>query len=63
MPPGAFVYRRINRDRILQELEESVRTLGPESPYYASRLFGANRAECELAIQKLKEFAAQLRWR
>lgn len=61
-PPGCFAYRERNRLRILQEIQDSLRIQGTKSPYCAERLFGANKDECEAAIQRLREFVTQLGW-
>jgi len=62
MPPGAFGYRQSNRERILEEIEESLRSNGQESPYCSARLLGLDVGECRKAIQDLREFVGRLGW-
>ena len=58
--PGAFEYRYINRDRIFQEIEESLSTLKAESPYVKSRIFGETFEECQQGLVPFKYFISSL---
>ena len=64
-PPGAFGYRNQNRQRILQEIEESLSTLQDESPFVESRIFGVTAEICRRHFDAFKEFSDNLvaRWR
>ena len=55
-PAGAFGYRHENRNRILQEIEESLSTMQAESPYVTSGIFGETVAECQQGVEALKQF-------
>ncbi|MDE0043174.1 MAG: SIR2 family protein [Candidatus Poribacteria bacterium] len=62
-PPGAFGYRHENRNRILQEIEESLSTMQAESPYVTSGIFGETVEECNQGVKALKKFIPRLGWR
>ena len=62
-PAGAFGYRRENRDRIFQEIEESLSTMQTESPYVTSGIFGKTVEECQQGVEALKQFIPRLGWR
>ena len=62
-PAGAFGYRRENRDRIFQEIEESLSTMQTESPYVTSGIFGKTAEECQQGVEALKQFIPRLGWR
>ena len=61
-PPGAFGYRYENRNRILQEIEESLSAMQAESPYVASGIFGETAEECKQGLEGLKQFIPRLGW-
>ncbi len=61
--PGAFGYRSGNRNRILQEIEESLSTMQAESPYVTSGIFGETVAKCQQGVKALKQFIPTLYWR
>ena len=61
-PLGAFGYREANRERILGEIEESLRISGEESPYRVARLFGSSVAECQKAVLSLRELVTRMGW-
>lgn len=54
-PPGAYGYRRDNAQRIIDEIENSLKS-GDASPYVASRIFGDSAAECQRQLELFKEF-------
>ena len=55
-PFGSFVYRTQNRMQILEEIEGSISTLGRESSFVRSGIFGETREECTVSIEQFKEF-------
>ncbi len=55
-PPGAFGYRRQNRDRVLQEIEESISKLKGESPFVKSGIFGETPEACTEGLAAFKDF-------
>ena len=62
-PPGTFGYRRDNRSRIFQEIEESLLSKRAESPYVKSGIFGENLAlECQQGVEALRQFIPKLNW-
>lgn len=61
-PPGAYGYRGDNRERVLTQIEASIRTDGDGSQYVAARLFGDTAAECTTAIKSFREFVGGFHW-
>ena len=61
-PAGAFGYRQQNRQRILEEMEESVSTLGDKSLFVESHIFGDTAETCQQGFDALKEFCGRLQW-
>lgn len=59
-PPGAFCYRRENRERVLQEIEESMAKLKGESPFVKSGIFGETAEACVQGLTAFKEFASKI---
>ena len=59
-PPGAFVYRGQNRERILQEIEESISTLEDRSPFVESNILGETAVICRRHFDAFKEFSDKL---
>jgi hypothetical protein len=59
-PPGAFGYRRQNRDRFLQELEESISGEKEQSRYVQSGIFGESAEACSEALAAFREFIAKV---
>ena len=53
VPPGAYIYRRGNRIRIVTEFTESISTSGNESPLVQSGIFGDTPEDC---LKSLKDF-------
>ncbi len=62
LPPGAFGYRRNNRNRILQEIEESISEKQDESPYVTSGIFGETATDCKEGLAPFKQFISSLHW-
>lgn len=63
-PPGAFGYRHSNRDRILEEIENSITKLKDESPFVTSGIFGGNAESCSNNLKLFKGFISKIadRW-
>ena len=59
-PPGAFGYRHQNRERILQEIEESISALEDRSPFVESGIFGDTAVICRRHFDAFKEFSNKL---
>ena len=61
-PLGAFAYRSgyqsENRDRILQEIEESLSTEQDDSPFVTCGIFGETAESCKKGLENLKGFIA-----
>ena len=55
-PPGTFVYRREERNRVLTEIQESLDTLDDESPFVTCGIFGNTPDACNQAIIDLNNF-------
>ena len=62
IPSGSFAYRHPNQRRIIQDIEESLSTLGDNSPYVAYDLIGDFAATGQQNIAGFKEFVSRLRW-
>lgn len=62
-PPGAFGYRGQNRDRFLQEMDESISREKGQSIYVQSRIFGDTADACAEALAVFREFTSKLGWR
>ena len=60
MPLGSFVHRRSNRERIIGEIQESIRVLGDDSPFVVSGIFGENGDECLNVLIAFKEYMAKV---
>ena len=59
VPPGAFIFRPNNRNRIIQEIEESLSKEQEESPFTKSGIFGDTPKDCEQALTDLKQCIAK----
>ena len=59
-PPGAFGYRSQNRDRFLQEIEESISKEKEQSPFVVSGIFGDSAETCTQNIASFRDFAAKI---
>ena len=64
-PRGSFIYRAENRNRIFQEIKESLSTRKDESPFVTSGLFGETTEDCKQTLAHLEEWAEKgpLYWR
>lgn len=62
-PPGAFGYRGQNRERFLQEIDESIAREKEASPFVESGVFGDSAEACAQALAMFREFIAKLGWR
>ena len=62
-PMGAFGYRDENRNRILQEIEESISEFQEQSPFVKSGIFGETVEQCSQSLEVFKGFIARVRWR
>ena len=58
--PGAFGYRSNNRDRILQEIEDSLSEKQDVSPYVTSGIFGETALECKEGLVPFYQFISSL---
>ena len=58
VPPGAFIYRWENRQRIITEFTESISTLGAESPFVQCGIFSDTPEGCLKSLQDLEGFVA-----
>lgn len=61
-PPGAYGYRRDNKSRILQEIQDSISSLGGQSPFVQSGIFGDSVEKCTQTLTAFSEFAEKVRW-
>ena len=61
VPPGAFIYRSENRNRIIQEIRESLSREQRESPFTKSGIFGDTKEDCEQALTVFEQVGG--RWR
>jgi hypothetical protein len=59
-PPGAFGYRYQNRDRVLQEVEDSLSRLSDKSPFVSSGIFGSSLETCTKSLADFKGLASRL---
>ena len=61
-PLGAFGYRHESRNRILQEIEESLSKKQDESPFVTCGIFGETAADCKQGLAALEQFIPKLHW-
>ena len=61
-PLGAFGYRSGNRNRFLQEIEESLSTEEEESPFFTCGIFGEALRDCKQGVLLLKSFLRKAAW-
>ena len=59
IPLGAFQYRDENRNRVLQEIRDSIADNGSSSEFVRSGIFGETVAECEQRLQGLETFLSK----
>ena len=62
VPRGAFGCRHENRNRILQEIEESIAEFQEQSPFVRSSIFGETVEDCLQSLEVFKKFIAQFHW-
>ena len=62
VPTGSFGWRVANRDRIVQEIEESISTRQDESPFVTYGIFGDNAQDCKQVLASLKDSVEQRPW-
>ena len=58
-PPGAYGYRHDNRGRILTEIQVSLDSLGDNSPYVRSNIFGHSATDCKAALEAFTNWAQE----
>lgn len=58
-PPGAYGYRHDNRGRILNEIKGSLDSLGDNSPYVRSNIFGNSATDCKAALEAFTNWAQE----
>lgn len=61
-PAGAFGYRGQNRDRFLQEMDESISREKEQSIYVRSGIFGDTPEGCAQELAAFREFISKLGW-
>ena len=61
VPQGTFVYLQDERDRILNEIRESLERLNDESPFVKSGIFGDTADTCRRGLDDFVEFLSTLR--
>lgn len=59
-PSGAFGYRTENRDRIWQEIQQSISSNGDQSPFVRSGIFGDSAEECTQALAAFGGFLEEI---
>ena len=62
VPVGAFVDRDENRERILQEIKESLSELEQTSPFVKSGIFGKTVEDCLQSVDVVEKFIRGLGW-
>ena len=55
-PIGCFLYRISNRMRVLQEIVDSLTTLGDDSPFVRCGLIGSDPCECLEAVDEFRHY-------
>ena len=63
VPLGCYGYRGDNRDRVMQELRGSLQSLGDQSPYVRSGIFGKSSDECGAGLDAFETWISKARWR
>ena len=58
--PGTYTYQRENRNRVLQEIRESLDAMGDESPFVTCNIFGRTAGHCMQGLKALEEFIPKL---
>jgi SIR2-like domain len=62
VPPGAWGWRRDNRQQVLAKIRNSLSEMGAASPFVTTGLVGEDVAQAEQNLIKFEEFACHLRW-
>ncbi|GMV68155.1 MAG: hypothetical protein AMXMBFR76_05940 [Pseudomonadota bacterium] len=62
-PPGRYGYWGDNRIRVVKELRTSLASLGEQSPYVQSGIFGRSAGECGAGLDAFEKWVPELRWR
>ena len=60
-PMGRYFYLAEDRNRVLEEMRESIATMGDESPFVTARIFGETAGDCNNGITSLVSFLGQMR--
>ena len=58
MTLGTFCYRRDNRIRIIDKIEDSISTLGNSSPFVICRIFGETEKQCKDKLRTFKRLTS-----
>lgn len=61
--PGSYGWRRENRQRIINEVRDSLTTMGDNSPLVKSRLVGKSAESALKNLTEFERFVPLLRWR
>lgn len=61
-PPGCYGYRRDNLDRIVEEIQFSIQSLGDKSPYVRSGIFGHSAEKCVAGLNAFTAWVRDLKW-
>ena len=59
-PLGRYFFLNEERNRVLQEMRESIATMGDDSPFVRARIFGEKAGECSDGINSLVSFLGQI---
>ena len=62
VPMGAFGYRHENRNRILQEIRESISEFNEQSPFVRSGIFGETVEQCSQSLEVFNVSIARAHW-
>ena len=62
VPPGCFGYRWANKDRVLNEIQESIANQGAESPFIKSGLLGNSIPDFDRALTAFQNTLSRLHW-
>ena len=55
-PLGAFIWRSQNRQHVITEIEQSIKTQGNASPFVQCGIFGNNAGQCLGTIERFKKY-------
>lgn len=62
VPMGAFGYRHASRNRVIQEIKESISESNEQSPFVKSGIFGETVEQCSQSLDIFKGFIAKVQW-